>query len=155
MKKLAFITVLFFVCVLGMQAQRANKVVSQAAVEVAGAVTVNTTAIEWLSGAEYMTLQAVCTQGGASGTPDGTLWLQGSVDGTSYVTVANLPNNDWVNLQVSDTTAIAVNDHIATISTGLVLTAIIKGSPFAYYRFGATGTSGDTTDITVKYIVKK
>jgi hypothetical protein len=96
-----------------------------------------------LSGA-YGTLviQGLCTDVG--GTPDGTLILQGSVDGTTFTNLAPetgsivyRPNNDTL-----------------TITAGAVQTVHFIDPPYNYYRWKATGTANDSTLITTTYVYK-
>lgn len=89
-----------------------------------------------------LTIQALCTELG--GTSDGTLILQGSVDGTSYINLAPetgvyiyRPNNDTL-----------------TITSGAIQTVEIHDPGFSYYRWKVTGTANDTTLITTKYTYK-
>jgi hypothetical protein len=87
-----------------------------------------------------LTIQMLCTQIG--GTSDGTVTLEGSIDGTSY---AALPNETFTDLPV-DT---------ATISDGAVLVWEIPRTYFYKYRLKIAGTSGDTTLLSTKYRIKK
>lgn len=91
---------------------------------------------------DKLTIQALCTDVG--GTPDGTLILQGSVDGTSFINLAPetgvyvyRPNNDTL-----------------TITAAAIQTVEITNPGFAHYRWKVTGTANDSTLITTKYIVK-
>lgn len=91
---------------------------------------------------DKLTIQALCTDVG--GVPDGTLILQGSVDGTSFVNLAPetgvytyRPNNDTL-----------------TITAAAVQTVEITNPGFTHYRWKVTGTDGDSTLITTKYVVK-
>lgn len=117
------------------------------------AETVNFASIPVKSAWTTLTMQAVCTEIG--GTADGFLYLQASVDGTSFITIDDLQNNAWINLYSADTTAIASNGNEYTITDGGVLNAVIAGgTPWNYYRWQGVGTSNDTTLITTKYVYK-
>jgi hypothetical protein len=91
-------------------------------------------------GESDVTIQMLCTQIG--GTSDGTVTLEGSVDGTSY---AALPNETFTDLPV-DT---------ATISDAAVLVWPIPRTYFYKYRLKIAGTSGDTTLLHTVYRIKK
>ena len=71
-----------------------------------------------------ITIQSVVTK--ISGTVAGTVTLQGSIDGTNYVTV---------NSSYADVTSYSPTD-VATSSKLFVVT----GSPYRYYRLSYTGT---------------
>jgi hypothetical protein len=106
-----------------------------------GAETVNFEAIS-SSLAGTIAIQALCTETG--GTSDGTLVLQGSVDGTSYVTLT----------ETSGLFTFYPNDTL-TITDGAVLQVVVQDSPFAYYRVQGAGTASDSTQVAIKYIPKK
>lgn len=71
-----------------------------------------------------VTIQSVVTK--ISGTVAGTVTLQGSIDGTNYVTVSS---------SYADVTSYSPTD-VATSSKLFVVT----GSPYRYYRLSYTGT---------------
>ena len=83
--------------------------------------------------------QALCTQLG--GTSDGTLLLQGSVNGSNYVTIST----------TSGLLTFFPNDTL-TITDGAVWLIDIKDNPFRYYRVVGAGTSSDTTLITITWV---
>lgn len=87
-----------------------------------------------------VTIQMLCTQIG--GISDGTVTLQGSIDGVSY---AALPNETYTDLPV-DT---------ATIANAAVLEWPIPRTYFYKYRLKIEGTSGDTTLLHTVYRIKK
>jgi hypothetical protein len=152
MKKLFLILMLVSIGLASTFAQVRKGTLTTVAVE--GAETVSTTALEATGAWESIAYQVLCTETG--GDSDGTLWFMGSVDGTSYATIANIANVPWFDIHVSDTTKIAVNGHIATIDDGLVVTLTVKdGSPFAFYKAMAAGTTGDTTALSVSYRLQK
>ena len=86
-----------------------------------------------------ITIQALCTQLG--GTSDGSLVLQGSADGTSYLTI----NDD-------DVTMTAYPNDTLTITNGAVVQWVILKNAWKSYRIKGVGTASDTTLITPKYI---
>lgn len=88
-----------------------------------------------------ITFQALCTQIG--GTSDGTLRLEGSVDGITYRTIN----------EKSGFALFTPNDTL-TITNGASWQAVILKAPFKYYRVAGTGTNKDTTAVTIKYILK-
>lgn len=77
-----------------------------------------------------------CTQLG--GTSDGTLLLQGSSNGTSFVTLTE----GVVHFYPNDT---------LTITNGAVWIIDASASHFNYYRVRGAGTVGDTTLITIDW----
>lgn len=139
MKKLLVLLVCVFAFVALANAQR---VYTTTVDTLQGNETVNFEAIQSSSSSGTLAIQALCTQLG--GTSDGTLLLQGSVDGTSYVTITNVAGK--YDFYPNDT---------LTITNGAVMTALITESPFNYYRFQGAGTAGDTTLVTPKYSPKK
>lgn len=106
-----------------------------------GAETVNFTLSQITGSYPSLSIQALCTNIG--GTSDGTLILQGSVDGISYVTM-------------TDATGVLTsypNDTL-TITNGAVVQYIVQDNPFNYYRVQGGGTASDSTLISVKYTYK-
>jgi hypothetical protein len=106
-----------------------------------GSETVNFAAREISGGYTTLAIQALCTEIG--GTSDGTLLLQGSVDGTSFVTQ-------------QDATGVLQsypNDTL-TITDGAIVQYIIQGTPMNFYRVQGAGTASDSTLVTVKYTYK-
>lgn len=88
-----------------------------------------------------ITFQAKCTQLG--GTSDGTLVLYGSVDGISYLPV--IIDNVFVKAYPNDT---------LTITSGAIWQVTVKDAIYKYYKVIGTGTSGDTTLVSLKYLLK-
>lgn len=133
---LVFITFIF----LSFAAQaQSGKVVSVAIDTVQGNETIylTTADADFVKGA-HITLQALCTQTG--GISDGTITIEGSLDGVSYVNLSN-----YANLMSS-----SANDTL-TIVNGSVVVYTIKENPFRQVRLKVAGTSVDSTKITVKY----
>lgn len=141
MKKI-LLTLIFVLSVVAINAQIGTGRVNSVSVDtINGNETVNFTLGQITSGFTTTTIQALCTQIG--GTSDGTLIIQGSVDGTSYVTL-----QDDVSVMKS-----YPNDTL-TITDGAVGTWIIKETPYNHYMIQGGGTAGDSTLITVKYVYK-
>jgi hypothetical protein len=138
MKKLIIFLVAIFAFVAFADAQR---VYNATADTLQGAETVNLGVVRSTSSRGTLALQALCTELG--GTSDGTLLLQGSVDGTSYNTITNVVGK--FDFYPSDT---------LTITDGAIIQCLITGSPFNYYRWQGGGTASDTTLITPIYSPK-
>ena len=139
MKKLVFIISLFL-SALTISAQT-GRVYSITIDTVQGAETIYLTSNVITGGYSTLTIQALCTQVG--GTTDGTMTLQGSVDGTSYT-----PLTDESGLVKG-----YPNDSL-TMTNGAVQSWVIQGTPYNYYRIKVAGTASDTTLITPKYVYK-
>lgn len=85
---------------------------------------------------ERVGIQTVITE--ISGTTGGTVTLQGSIDGTNYVTVSS----SFSDAQTYTPTDVAVSSKLFTVT----------GSPYKYYRLSYTGTG--TMSATIKgYLV--
>jgi hypothetical protein len=138
MKRIILIIAVMFAFVAFAEAQR---VYTQTGDTLQGAETVNFTAIRSTSSSGTLALQALCTELG--GTSDGTLILQGSVDGTSYNTITTVAGK--YDFYPNDT---------LTITDGAVIQCLITASPFNYYRWQGGGTASDTTLVTQKYSPK-
>ena len=139
MKKLFSLIVCLVAFVALAQAQT---VVASGSDTLKGNETVNFTPVVSSTSSGVLTMQALCTEIG--GTSDGTLLLQGSVDGISYQTVNTLTG--IFDFQPNDT---------LTITDGAVMQAIIRDSPFKYFRWQGAGTASDTTLITPKHHRKR
>lgn len=138
MKRIVLFLTAIFAFVAFANAQR---VYSASSDTLQGNETVNLGVTRSSTSSGILTLQALCTELG--GTSDGTLLLQGSVDGTSYVTI----------IETAGVFTFFPNDTL-TITDGAVMTATIKDSPFNYYRWKGAGTASDTTLITPVYTHK-
>ncbi len=79
-----------------------------------------------------------------TGTSAGTILLQGSLDGTTYVTLTDVTG--YVSIAVNDTTTIADN---ATFGWNVWKPA------FLYYRMALVQTGTSTTEYTGYYLIKK
>jgi len=79
-----------------------------------------------------------------TGTSAGTILLQGSLDGTTYVTLTDVTGH--VSIAVNDTTTIADN---ATFGWNVWQPA------FLYYRMALVQTGTSTTEYTGYYLIKK
>ena len=121
-------------------AQR-GRVYSVAVDQIEGNETVNFALGNITGSYDVLTIQALCTEVG--GTSDGTLILQGSVDGTSWLTI-------------QDETGVLKgypNDTL-TITDGAVSQWVVDETPWNSYRVQGAGTANYTTSITVKYVYK-
>ncbi|MCK5607930.1 hypothetical protein KAR91_38980 [Candidatus Pacearchaeota archaeon] len=104
------------------------------------ASTKNSTAVQ-ITGKGDVVIQALATQLG--GTSDGFLYLDASVDGTTY-------NN------LISTAGIVYgfpNDTL-TITSGASVTWTVTDGPWEFYRVRGLGTANDTTLVSIKYNYK-
>lgn len=138
MKKL-FIILSLLLCVYVVNAQRVYTITSDTLTEVE---TEYFTVPDITGTYESLGIQVLCTELG--GTADGTVVLQGSLDGTTYVTLSDDEN------YIKGFT----NDSL-TISDGAANTWMIYNPGLVSYRIAATGTANDTTLVTTKYFLKK
>ncbi|WBC28462.1 hypothetical protein RPMD05_76 [Rhodobacteraceae phage LS06-2018-MD05] len=137
MKKLLFILAF---AVLGMAANAQVAAVKVLSIDTLTAATTDTSAVAYVSGSyNAITFQALCTELG--GTSDGTLRLEGSVDGLSYLTLESGIGYAYPN----DT---------LDVSSGAIWQFKVNDAPFKYYRVIGLGTANDTTLVTLKYILK-
>ena len=88
-----------------------------------------------------LAITALCTQLG--GTSDGSLTLQGSVDGTSYVALT-----DYEGFSKG-----YANDTLTMTNGAIGQWAILK-TPFIYYKIKYAPSGSHTTRVTAKYIYK-
>lgn len=111
-----------------------------------GAETVYFETENFSFGWEEITIQAACDNVG--GTSDGTVSLEGSVDGTDWVPLAEQSGivHGYATTGENDSLTITDNANIAWV---------ISGSPFYQYRIKGEGTASDSTLVTVKYIFKR
>lgn len=135
MKRLILLVVMAFGLVAFANAQRIYTVTADT---LNGNETVNFGAIRSTDAFGLLTIQALCSNIG--GTSDGTLILQGSVDGTTYTTVTS----------TADMFTCFPNDTL-TITDAASWQIAIQNSPFNYYRVQGAGTASDSTLITIKY----
>ena len=127
MKKLIFILGMISAVVFSASAQKFNKAQTTAVDTLNGAETVNFASIEINSAYPVITLHALCTEIG--GTSDGTIRLQASVDGTSFVTLGDFATLDWIHMFASDSSNVANNGNEFTVTDGGVVAAVIKDPP--------------------------
>lgn len=83
-------------------------------------------------------IQILCTQ--VSGTTEGTLRLQASLDGVSWTDITSDP----------EVAVFYPNDTI-TMVDGLNALIKVRDKTFPYWRASATGGTGDNTSLTIKY----
>jgi len=93
-----------------------------------------------------LVIQAACDNIG--GTSDGALTLEGSVDGTDWVTI-----KDEQGLVKGYSTMALATDSL-TITDGANVSWVISQNLFYKYRIKGVGTASDSTLITTKYIRK-
>ena len=149
MKKIAIFLALFF-AVLGTQAQSRGSVITLAVDTLQGAETVQFTLRELRAPSyDYLVVDALCTQLG--GTSDGTLALYGSLDNTNWVFINGVGDLVTASPQASLTGA---DSNQVTITNGLVASWVLTGVPWRYYRVTGVGTTGDTTQVNIKYRFK-
>jgi len=130
----------FVIVAIAANAQK-GKVLTFAAVDtINGNETIYFTSPKF-TGNDVVLVQALCTEVG--GTSDGTLTLEGSVDGTSFVPLTN------------ETGVIKgyPNDSL-TITDGAVTQWLVNTNAWYKLRIKAAGTASDSTLITSKYIRK-
>lgn len=116
---------IFIICLFAMVLNLASN--AQTTMTGSGDTIVNTatkTNTLKLSGSfKEVLVQSVVTK--ISGTVAGTLTLQGSIDGTNYVT--------------ADSSALHKRLFVATNVTTQSVVFVIQGSPYLYYRVSYTG----------------
>lgn len=140
MKKL-FILFAFLAFSLAMTAQRKGEVTTLTVDTIDSASAVNFPLGEEITGNVTIAIQALCTQ--TSGTSEGNLYVEASLDGTSYETLTT----------TSGFFAGFPNDTL-TIADGAVGVWYLENSPFSYYRLQGTGGASDATKVTVKWVYK-
>jgi hypothetical protein len=91
-------------------------------------------------------IQVLATNVG--GTTDGTVTLQGSVDGTTF---QNVQPTAGTYLYFPDDTTDLTGYTWTMTDAGSLLIGLEK-RPFTYYRIQADGTVNDTTTLTIKWI---
>lgn len=117
-----------------------------------GAETVNFAIGTFTGSYESLAITALCTNVG--GTSDGTLTLYGSIDGTNYTFINGSADGNVVT--ASPKASLTGTDmNQVTITTTLVASWVVTGTPYKYYRVAGVGTSADSTLISaIKYIYK-
>lgn len=88
-----------------------------------------------------LVMQVTFTQ--ISGTSAGSAYLQGSVDGTSFTNITDIQDMFTV-----------FPDDTVTVANGTVASAIIKNSPFKYYRWKYVPTGTQSTKAEHVYLPK-
>jgi hypothetical protein len=112
--------------------------------DIEGAETVNFTTINATNDYKSLSLDVLCTEVG--GTSDGTLIVQGR----------NGSSGNWTTLTtafLAHSLEVTPNDTL-TITDAGVWKVVIKEPSFSQYRVQGAGTSGDTTTIAIKYLLK-
>ncbi len=109
--------------------------------DVEGAETVTFTA---MNGMQQMSVLFT----NVGGTTEGDFTLEGSVDGVSYSTIQ--PTAGLYTYFPSDTANLTGFTQ-EMITTDVLLIYVWPDSPFSWHRGSATGASGDTTTVTIKW----
>ena len=102
------------------------------------AATEDFTLTDWY---KSLTIQVLCTQ--LTGTSEGKVSIDASVDGTSYFGL----------IDVSSFFKGYSNDTL-TITNGSIGQWVMIGTPFKYYRIKYAPSGSHTTRVTAKIIVK-
>ena len=105
------------------------------------ATTVYSGLIESTSALGTLTLQASFAN--VSGTSNGTVTLEGSIDGTNFKTISTVAGK--FDFYASDS---------ETIADALVMQAAITASPFVFYRFKMVGVGTQSTTCSFSYAPK-
>ena len=142
MKKAVLLFALF-VFALGAMAQTKGTVTTLTADTIDSATAVNfPLGVEFKSNDQVLVIQAVCEE--TSGTSEGNLYLEGSLDGTSYETITATAGVLY-----------AYPNDTLTLADAAVGVWYLENTPFNYYRLQGTGGSGDATAVVVKWTHKK
>lgn len=104
----------------------------------ADTVYIRTPFLKW--NLQYLGLQVTCIELG--GTSDGYIYPQASIDDTSY---ANLISTEYLVYSFPNDTLTITDGAVGLWNVFL---------PNNYAGIMATGTAGDTTEITLKYSIK-
>ena len=130
MKKLLFVFAIFAIGA-GLFAQNKGTVTSLTVDTIPSATAVNfPLGVDFKSNAQVIAIQAVCTE--ISGTAEGNLYLEGSLDGTSYETIT-----------ATEYFMVGFPDDTLTITDGAVGIWYLYNTPFNYIRLQGTGGAGD------------
>jgi hypothetical protein len=142
MKNLIFIIGLVLIS-LGANAQRLKGTVETVTSDtVKGNETIYLTTATTRAPSNIVTINLGFEQIG--GTTDGTVVIQGSVDGSTK----------WTDLISAQDVFTAMPNDTVTMTSGGTATFIIKGNPWNKYRAKVAGTASDTTAITFDYTFK-
>jgi hypothetical protein len=115
------------------------------AIDLNGAITVNSDVMT-----NATAVQVLCTQ--TSGISDGTIVLQGSLNGTNF---QNINFADGALGTASPIEAHRGDDkNQITITAGLVATWVINTDVYPFTRLVCVGTTGDRTAITGSWTTK-
>jgi hypothetical protein len=116
------------------------------AIDLNGAITVNSDVM-----VNATAVQVLCTQ--TSGISDGTIVLQGSLDGVSYQAI------NFADGSLGTASPIASHNgddkNQIRITAGLVATWVISTDVYPFTRLVCVGTTGDRTAITGSWTTKK
>jgi len=141
MKKVVLLFALFAFA-LGAMAQNKGTVTSLTVDSISSASAVNFPLVtQFKNNDQVIAIQAVCAN--VTGTSEGNLYLEGSLDGTSYETITS--TSGFMYAYPNDT---------LTITDGAIGVWYLENTPFNYYRLQGTGGAGDNTEVTVKWVYK-
>lgn len=140
MKKL-FIIVALLVVSTAIFAQTKASVTSLTVDTIDSATAVNFPLGESITSNVAIAIQASCVE--TSGTSEGSLYLEGSLDGTYWETITE--TTGFLNAYPNDT---------LTLADAAVGLWYLEKSPFIYYRLQGTGGASDATEVTVKWVYK-
>jgi len=141
MKKIILFLAIFAFTV-GVFAQNKGTVTSLTVDTIPSATAVNfPLETQFKNNDQIIVIQAVCAE--ISGTSEGNLYLEGSLDGISYETITSTAGFMY-----------AFPNDTLTIADGAVGMWYLENTPFNYYRLQGTGGASDSTEITVKWVYK-
>ena len=140
MKKL-FILFAFLVAWAVMFGQSKGTVTTLTVDTIPSAAAVNFPLVVEFEGNQSIAIQAVCAN--ISGRSEGNLYLEGSLDGTSYETITSTASFMYA----------YPNDTLTIVDGAVGLWYLVK-SPFNYYRLQGTGGASDSTEVTVQWTRK-
>lgn len=136
-----FMTILAFVFIAAISYGQSGKVFACTVDTVQGNENIYITTGAITGNYTTMTLQALFTQITSAG---GTAYVQGSVDGTTYVTLT----------ETAGLFHFYPNDTVTMTNGGTMYIVTNGATPFKYYRYLIDGDTNDTMIVTAKYILK-
>jgi len=141
MKKILFVLAIFALTV-GAFAQNKGTVTTLTADTIADAGTIDMPlGVNFKSHDLTIAIQAVCTE--LSGTAAGSIYVEGSLDGTSYETI-NTTSGFMVAFP---------NDTLTVVDGGVGLWYLCN-TPYNYYRVYGSGSGTESTKVVVQWVYK-
>jgi len=134
------------------QGARLGKVQTQTIDTLKGAETVAFEAIQMRANYQ-LTMQVLTAEIG--GTSDCKIFVEGSVDGTTYQRITWKEDNRYQFYSTDSANVARQGSEFTTVPDAVGCAVSIKGSDFLYYRWKGTGTANDTVSLAPKYIFKK